>query len=145
MRTKENFHQPIEAWQQYNGFSTDIITDLSIDWLKERDQDKPFMLMTHFKATHEPFDFPSVIMSCIKMRSYLNRRVVRFFETDSSRTIKGKFRNLIWRWQEALKILRLGGASIPNCLFCKGLDADAARKKAYQKLVKDFMFYSCKR
>ena len=58
MRTKENFHQPIEAWQQYNGFSTDIITDLSIDWLKERDQDKPFMLMTHFKATHEPFDFP---------------------------------------------------------------------------------------
>ena len=58
MRTKDNFHQPVEAWQQYKGFSTDIITDLSIDWLKERDQDKPFMLMTHFKATHEPFDFP---------------------------------------------------------------------------------------
>ena len=35
------------------GYTTDIITDLAIDWLKEkRDKDKPFMLMYQHKAPH---------------------------------------------------------------------------------------------
>ena len=37
----------------YTGYTTDIITDLALDWLKEdRDQDKPFMLMFQQKAPH---------------------------------------------------------------------------------------------
>lgn len=39
----------------YNGYATDLITDLSMDWLKQRDQDKPFMLMCHHKAPHRPW------------------------------------------------------------------------------------------
>lgn len=58
LRTSENFHKPSEEWDVHKGFSTDVITQLSIDWLNQRDEEKPFMLMTHFKATHEPFDFP---------------------------------------------------------------------------------------
>ncbi len=35
------------------GYTTDIITDLSLDWLKnERDTEKPFMLMYQHKAPH---------------------------------------------------------------------------------------------
>jgi arylsulfatase A-like enzyme len=35
------------------GYTTDIITDLALDWLKEkRDGDKPFMLMFQHKAPH---------------------------------------------------------------------------------------------
>jgi arylsulfatase A-like enzyme len=34
------------------GYTTDIITDLSIDWLKNRDQSKPFLLMSQHKAPH---------------------------------------------------------------------------------------------
>ena len=35
------------------GYTTDIITDKSIDWLKEqKDTDKPFFLMVHHKAPH---------------------------------------------------------------------------------------------
>ncbi len=34
------------------GYATDIITDLSIDWLKRRDPGKPFFLCTHHKAPH---------------------------------------------------------------------------------------------
>jgi hypothetical protein len=38
---------------QYSGYVTDIITDRSLEWLREkRDPDKPFMLMIHHKATH---------------------------------------------------------------------------------------------
>ena len=36
-----------------NGHCTDVVTDLAIDWLKEkRDDDKPFMLMVQHKAPH---------------------------------------------------------------------------------------------
>lgn len=38
---------------QHTGYTTDIITDLALDWLKEkRDQEKPFMLMYQHKAPH---------------------------------------------------------------------------------------------
>ena len=34
------------------GYSTDIITNLALDWLKKRDPDKPFCLLYHHKAPH---------------------------------------------------------------------------------------------
>jgi arylsulfatase A-like enzyme len=34
------------------GYTTDIITDLSIEWLKNRDKSKPFLLMSQHKAPH---------------------------------------------------------------------------------------------
>jgi len=35
-----------------DGYVTDIITDLSLDWLKKRDKSKPFLLMCQHKAPH---------------------------------------------------------------------------------------------
>jgi arylsulfatase A-like enzyme len=38
---------------KYTGYTTEIITDLALDWLKNgRDQEKPFMLMCQHKAPH---------------------------------------------------------------------------------------------
>jgi len=34
------------------GYVTDLITDLSLDWLKNRDRSKPFLLMCQHKAPH---------------------------------------------------------------------------------------------
>jgi arylsulfatase A-like enzyme len=34
------------------GYVTDIITDMSLDWLRKRDKDKPFLLMYQHKAPH---------------------------------------------------------------------------------------------
>lgn len=42
--------------KDYKGYVTDIITDLSLDWLKERNKNEPFMLMCHHKAPHRPWD-----------------------------------------------------------------------------------------
>ena len=36
--------------------STDAITDLTLDWLKDRKKDKPFFLMHHYKAPHDYFE-----------------------------------------------------------------------------------------
>lgn len=40
------------------GHSSDVITDLTLDWLKnKRDKNKPFFLMHHYKAPHDMFEF----------------------------------------------------------------------------------------
>ena len=44
---------------QHQGYTTDIITDLSIDWLKKRDRSKPFLLMCQHKAPHREWLPPS--------------------------------------------------------------------------------------
>jgi arylsulfatase A-like enzyme len=40
---------------KHTGYVTDIITDLSLDFLKDRPKDKPFFLMCHHKAPHRPW------------------------------------------------------------------------------------------
>lgn len=40
------------------GYLTEVITDKAIDWLKKRDKEKPFCLLVHHKAPHEPYHYP---------------------------------------------------------------------------------------
>jgi len=41
-----------DGTERLEGYVTDIITDLSIDWLEKRDPSKPFLLMSQHKAAH---------------------------------------------------------------------------------------------
>jgi arylsulfatase A-like enzyme len=54
------YHNPelIEMGErrQYEGYVTDLITDLSLDWLNNRDKHKPFFLMCHHKAPHRHWE-----------------------------------------------------------------------------------------
>lgn len=43
-----------KAWHKEKGYLTDVITETSIAWLKNREVDKPFCLMVHHKAPHGP-------------------------------------------------------------------------------------------
>ena len=38
------------------GYVTDIITDMSLEWLKNRDRDRPFCLLCHHKAPHRAWE-----------------------------------------------------------------------------------------
>ncbi|WHX26133.1 sulfatase [Virgibacillus halodenitrificans] len=55
-----DYHDPtmIEMGEEkvYKGYATDLVTDMSIDWMENRDKSKPFMLMCHHKAPHRPWD-----------------------------------------------------------------------------------------
>jgi arylsulfatase A-like enzyme len=42
--------------KKYQGHSSDVITERSLNWLKSRKSDKPFMLLHHFKAPHDLFE-----------------------------------------------------------------------------------------
>ncbi len=37
---------------QYTGYTTDIITDRALEWMQQRDPEKPFLLMCQHKAPH---------------------------------------------------------------------------------------------
>jgi arylsulfatase A-like enzyme len=41
---------------KHQGYVTDIITDISLNWLKNRDKDKPFLLMCQQKAPHREWE-----------------------------------------------------------------------------------------
>jgi uncharacterized sulfatase len=42
---------------KYQGHSTDVITNLSMEWIKNRKKDRPFFLMHHYKSPHGPFSY----------------------------------------------------------------------------------------
>ena len=46
----------VQGMIKTEGYVTDIITDTSLDWLKNRDKNKPFMLMCQQKAPHREWE-----------------------------------------------------------------------------------------
>ena len=54
-----NFIQMDGTSKRRPGYCSDIITDLSLDWLEERDQEKPFLLMCQHKAPHRNWAPPA--------------------------------------------------------------------------------------
>jgi arylsulfatase A-like enzyme len=55
---------------KHAGYTTDIITDLSLQWLKSRDPSKPFLLMCHHKAPHRGWEPNSKYLGHDKDRQY---------------------------------------------------------------------------
>lgn len=51
------FQEKNKGEVRYEGYVSDIITDMSIDWIKNRDSDKPFFLMCHHKAPHDFWEY----------------------------------------------------------------------------------------
>ena len=41
---------------QHDGHSTDVITDLALEWFNRRDMARPFFMMLHYKAPHDMFE-----------------------------------------------------------------------------------------
>ncbi|QTD37683.1 sulfatase [Polaribacter batillariae] len=127
--------------KEYQGFSTDVITDLSINWLKKRNSEQPFLLMTHFKATHEPFEYPERFASLYENEEIPEPETLYDFgpETTGRSFIGQKVEVLEKRWQAAVNDPKFW-TNYPGLPFNnKGLDSIQLRKAIYQKFVKDFM------
>lgn len=144
LKTKENWGHYLEGGQEYKGFSTDVIADMCIDWIENRDPSKPFLAMCHFKATHEPFDYPD-------RHKDLYRDVdipipESFYDSGPETTgrsfVGQSIDNLQKRYLDASKNpdQRRDFQHYPDLPFSvDGLDSEKARMKTYQKFVKDFM------
>ncbi len=136
LKTKDNWQDGNAGGKEYKGFSADVIADQSIAWLKSRNSNQPFYLSTHFKATHEPYDYPA------RYKDFLAEVELPYpanFEdwgaASTGRTHDGWPLEILGeRYAEGT------GTRYPGTSFSlAGLDSLAARKKTYQKFVKDFL------
>jgi len=144
LKTKENWKDGYDAsgGKEYKGFSTDVITDLTIQHLEKRDKAKPFMMFCNFKATHEPFDYPKRYDTL-----YINdlipepKSLFDFDKSTTGRSFQGqKLEYLGERWNKATAEPEKFWTSYPGLPYSlEALDSIQKRKKIYQKLVKDFM------
>lgn len=131
-----------ENGKKYPGYNTDIVTDYSLEWIKNRNPDKPFFLMTHFKATHEPFDYPERFSNLYKDETIPEPvSLYDFGPQTNGRSFNGqKLEDLEKRWEQFQKNPTQYWTDYPGMPFSvEGLDSIAARKKTYQKFVKDFL------
>lgn len=55
---------------KHEGYTTDIINDITIDWIKNRDKSKPFLMMTQHKAPHREWSPPLRNLGFDKDRKY---------------------------------------------------------------------------
>ena len=76
MRTNRRRGPEGRRLRKHTGYTTDIITDLALDWLKnERDADKPFLLMYQHKAPHRNWQpGPKYLTRLRRRRRFPSRR-----------------------------------------------------------------------
>ncbi len=144
LKSKENWGEGHEGGKVYPGYSTDVVADLAIDWIAQRDTTKPFMAFCHFKATHEPYDYPERFSHL-----YRDEEIPvpsSFYDQgadDTGRSFKGQsMDNLKERYlfASAHPDKKADYMFYPELPFSvEGLTNDQARYKTYQKFVKDFM------
>ncbi len=140
LKTADNWEDGYGGGKEYPGFSTDVIADFSIDWLENRDPEKPFLLMCHFKATHEPFDYPDRYKDLYK-DTEIPYPESMFDEgpITTGRLFRGQtLENLAMRYTKASN--GPWWCEYPGLPFTvEGLERNEARMKTYQKFIKDFM------
>ena len=139
LKTEENWEDHTKGGTEYHGFSADVITDQSISWLEERDGHQPFFLMTQFKATHEPFDYPArnaKLFSDVKFPEPAS--LYDFSPSSNDRTFIGQKLDILGeRWITATRNNSSHYPGLPFSLL--GLDSIQARSAIYQKFIRDFL------
>ena len=111
------------------GYVTDIITDLCLDWLKQRDVERPFCMLYHHKAPHRPW-YPDEKHA----HMYLNDDV------PEPATLQDDYRH---RAQAAeVAAMRVGvhmDSTDMKCEIPDDMPEHALRKWAYQRYIKDYL------
>lgn len=141
-KTEENWVEDKNVGDTVVGFSTDIVTDKTINWIKNRDKNSPFFMCCHFKATHEPFDFPERNRNLYEDVEFpMPENMMEFSQEASNRTFRGQqLENMGWRWETASAAPDKWWCKYPELPFStQGMDSVAARKAIYQKMIKDYL------
>ena len=127
------YHDPemIELGERkvHEGYVTDIITDLSIEWLKDRDPESPFFLMCHHKAPHRPWDPDAK-----------HARMYEDIEIPEPETFYDDYRNRSRAAKEAkMRIDRDLNARDLKVESPSGLRGQALKRWKYQRYIKDYL------
>jgi arylsulfatase A-like enzyme len=137
---KNNWNDNERPGDTIKGFVDDITTEMSINWMKQRQDDKPFFLMCHFKSTHEPFDFAERFKDLYKGVEF--PYPASFLDSGASTTGRS-FPGQPLEEMGSRYVKASNGpfwTSYPELPFSTtGLSPIEARKKIYQKMIKDYL------
>jgi len=119
----------------HKGHSTDIVTNLTLDWLNRREKDKPFFLMCHFKAPHEPWEYPK------RLKNYLSVAEIpepeSLWEDKSHRSDGSK--DYGFTIETMAKRMSRKKYHTETPLDTTDLNKTEIRKSAYQKFLKRYL------
>lgn len=113
----------------YQGYSTDIITDMTMDYLKNRDKSKPFFVCCHYKAPHRPWD-PAPRFEKLFEGKTIPEPDNLLDDYKGRAKVIGQTRNVVGEHMSARDV----GQPIP-----KNLKGDELRRWAYQHYMKRYL------
>lgn len=137
-KTKENWVDRKNVGDRVEGFSTDIVTDKTIAWIRNRNKTKPFMTCCHFKATHEPCFFPERMKHLYDGVEFpMPENLMDFDGSASGRTFPGQRLEILGeRWEQAGE----DSTKYPELPFkVSQLGKEQARKAIYQKFIRNYL------
>lgn len=129
------YHDPefIEMGKRvrHEGYVTDLITDFVLQWLENRPEERPFLLLYHHKAPHGPWEPDE------KHRAMFAGETIaeppHFHDDFSNRASAAAASESDLEPELAARYTRWGSAPPPE------LDALGRKKWVYQRYVKDYM------
>lgn len=118
--------------RNFGGYATDIITDLSLEFLKKRDRDRPFLMLCHHKAPHGlwEYDQKHASMYTGEMREPGN------FRDDYRNRSSAPSRSEFNFHSQAERMARQWPT---GRLDTTGMNEDQKKTTAYQKFARDYM------
>jgi len=126
------YHSPVmidSAGQRVHvGYVTDLITDMSLQWLKDRDKSKPFCMMVHHKAPHREWQPDAKHATMYEDEEILEPETFNdTYANRSSAAAAAKMRMEDLQWKD-LK------ADVPG-----GLTPEQEKSWRYQRYIKDYL------
>ncbi|MFB3828191.1 MAG: sulfatase [Bryobacteraceae bacterium] len=119
--------------QKYTGYTTDIITDHCLAFLKRRDRSRPFLLLCHHKAPHGLWEYDQKHAG---MYSGAMEEPQTFWDDYRNRS-KAMARN---EYNFHNQAARMDSPNWPTGrLNTEGMDERARKAAAYQKFLRDYL------
>jgi len=110
------------------GWSTDVITDLTMDYIRNRDPSRPFLALCHYKATHDPWASREPYRS-LWMKEELPepKNLLDDYQDRGSASRR-----------TTLKLEQINQSTFPHRRL-DGADDLSQRRYIYQQYIKDFL------
>lgn len=143
------FIESIDPWpgnrnfgERVRGFSTDLVTEKAMKWIRQQDGEQPFLMCCHFKATHEPYDYPIRMEYLYDGVTFPEPENLLDWgaETNGRSFIGQTLEELERRWRTASKDPDKWWCRYPGLPFStEGMQPTAARQAVYQKFIRDYL------
>jgi arylsulfatase A-like enzyme len=120
--------------KRHEGYTTDIITDFSLEWLDKRESNRPFMLMVNHKAPHSPWQYNPKYEDMLGDNKIPEPETLWDDHSGHSKATAGSSRKL----KGLLKAMK-SEKWATGAIDVEGLSEKEAIEKTYQKFLADYI------